>query len=59
MAIKIDRFHNQLFITPNIGITYGRPNGKHMFCICLSWLCFGVAIGFIKAKPKHYERMFY
>lgn len=59
MGIKINRFRNQVFITPNIGITYGRPNGKYMFCVCISWLCFGMVIGFIKAKQKHYGRIFY
>lgn len=55
MKIKIDRFRHQLFLTPNIGLTYGRPHNQYMFAICISWLCFGVAIGFIKAKPGHYD----
>lgn len=59
MGVNIDRFRNQLFILPYIGITYGRPKGKYVFCICIGWLCFGVAIGFVKAKQKHYGRMFY
>lgn len=48
MRIQIDRFHNQFFITPNIGVTYGRTKAKCKYAICISWLCFGIAIGFRK-----------
>ena len=55
MKIRFDRYHHQLFVIPSIGITYGRPNGNYMFAICLNWLCFGMAIGFKKAKPGLYD----
>lgn len=54
MGVKFDRFYHQFFVLPYLGITYGRPNGKHMLCICFGWLCFGVIIGFKKAKQRVY-----
>lgn len=56
MKIRFDRYHHQFFVTPSIGITYGRPNGTCMFAICLNWLCFGFMIGFKKVKPGFYDR---
>lgn len=55
MEIQFDRYHHQLFILPNIGITYGRPNRGYMFAVCFNWLWFGAAIGFKKAKPGIYD----
>ena len=55
MRIQIDRFHNQLFITPNIGFTYGRTKARCKYAICISWLCFGIAIGFCKQKGERRE----
>ena len=56
MKIKIDRFYHQLFIIPYIGVTYGRPHCGSMFSISFGWLCFGVVIGFKKAKHGFYDR---
>ena len=51
MKIQFDRFYNQFFVTPCIGVTHGRPKAKCMFTVCINWLCFGVAIGFKKMNP--------
>lgn len=54
MKARFDRYYHQFFVLPNIGVTFGRPNGGCMFAICLNWLCFGVSIGFKKKKPGLY-----
>ena len=55
MKIRFDRYHHQLFILPNSGVTFGRPNSGCLFAICLNWLCFGVLIGFKKAPCGLYD----
>ncbi len=55
MKIKFDRFYHQFFIIPCIGVTHGRPNGGYAFAVCFDWLCFGVMVGFKKAKPGFYD----
>jgi hypothetical protein len=55
MKIHCDRYYHQFFVLPSIGITYGRPNSGYMFAVCLNWLCFGLIIGFKKAKPGIYD----
>ena len=55
MKIRFDRYHHQFFVLPNLGVTYGRPNGGYLFAICLNWLCFGVSIGFKKAPYGLYD----